>query len=42
VLVRGEAGIGKTLLVEELSPWCAHRGAAVAEARSHAAEGAIA
>jgi DNA-binding SARP family transcriptional activator len=42
VLVSGEAGIGKTRLVEELSSWCAHRGAAVAEARSYPAEGALA
>jgi tetratricopeptide (TPR) repeat protein len=42
VLVSGEAGIGKTRLVEELSSWCAHGGAAVAEARSYPAEGALA
>ena len=42
VLVGGEAGIGKTRLVEELGAWCAHRGAAVADARSYAAEGGLA
>jgi tetratricopeptide (TPR) repeat protein len=41
-LVSGEAGIGKTRLVEELAAWCAQRGAAVAEARSYPAEGALA
>jgi DNA-binding SARP family transcriptional activator len=42
VLVSGEAGIGKTRLVEELASWCAQRGAAVAEARAYPAEGALA
>ncbi len=42
VLVTGEPGIGKTRLVEELRAWCAHRGAATAEARSYPAEGALA
>jgi DNA-binding SARP family transcriptional activator len=42
LLVTGEPGIGKTRLVEELRSWCAHRGAATAEARSYAAEGALA
>ncbi|HEV2784759.1 MAG TPA: BTAD domain-containing putative transcriptional regulator [Solirubrobacteraceae bacterium] len=42
VLIGGEAGIGKTRLVEELSSFCAQRGAAVAEGRSYAAEGALA
>ncbi|MGS0684778.1 ATP-binding protein [Nakamurella sp. GG22] len=42
VLVSGEAGIGKTRLVEDLRGWCARRGAATARARSYAAEGALA
>jgi DNA-binding SARP family transcriptional activator len=42
VLVSGEAGIGKTRLVEELATACVQRGVAVAEARSYAAEGALA
>jgi DNA-binding SARP family transcriptional activator len=42
VLVTGEPGIGKTRLVEEFRLWCARRGAITAEARSHAAEGAMA
>ena len=42
VIVSGEAGIGKTRLVEELRSWCAHRGASTAEARAYAAEGALA
>jgi DNA-binding SARP family transcriptional activator len=42
VLVSGEAGIGKTRLVDELGTWCAHRGVAVADARSYAAEGGLA
>jgi DNA-binding SARP family transcriptional activator len=33
VLVTGEPGIGKSRVVEELRSWCAHRGAATAEAR---------
>lgn len=39
VLVTGEAGVGKTRLVEELGAWCAHRGALVAEARAYPTEG---
>ncbi|HEY1370490.1 MAG TPA: AAA family ATPase [Gaiellaceae bacterium] len=42
VLVTGEPGIGKTRLVEELASLAEHRGAATAEARSYAAEGALA
>lgn len=41
VLVGGEPGVGKTRLVEELRAWCARRGAAVAQARCYAAEGAL-
>ncbi len=42
VLVCGEAGIGKTQLVEELRDWCARRGALTLEARCYAAEGPLA
>ena len=42
VLVTGEPGIGKSRLVEELRSWCSHGGAITAEARSYAAEGAVA
>ena len=42
VLIAGEAGVGKSRLVDELASWCAHRGAAVAEARSYPAEGVLA
>ena len=42
LLVTGEAGVGKTRLVEELRSACARGGAATAEARSYAAEGALA
>ncbi|HEY3015661.1 MAG TPA: AAA family ATPase, partial [Nocardioides sp.] len=42
VLVRGEAGVGKSRLVEELEAWCAHRGMVTAHARSYAAEGSLA
>jgi DNA-binding SARP family transcriptional activator len=42
VLVTGEAGVGKTRLVEEFRSWCERRGAATAVARSYSAEGALA
>jgi DNA-binding SARP family transcriptional activator len=42
VLVTGEAGIGKTRLVDELASWCANRGVAVAEAHAYPADGALA
>jgi len=42
VLVTGEAGIGKTRLVDELGAWCARRGVAIAEAHSSPAEGTLA
>ena len=41
VLLTGEAGIGKTRLVEEFRTWCARQGAIVAEARCHSAEGPL-
>lgn len=41
VVVTGEPGVGKTRLVEELSGWCAHRGAVVARARSYPTEGEL-
>jgi DNA-binding SARP family transcriptional activator len=42
VLVSGEAGIGKSRLVDDFRAWCAHEGASTAEARSYAAEGELA
>ncbi|HEX7795658.1 MAG TPA: AAA family ATPase [Vicinamibacterales bacterium] len=42
LVVSGEAGVGKTRLVEELRSWCQRRGAGTAEARAYAAEGALA
>lgn len=42
VLVSGEAGVGKTRLVEEFRGWCARRGAGTAEARCYPVEGALA
>jgi DNA-binding SARP family transcriptional activator len=39
VLVTGEAGIGKTKIIDELCAWCAVAGAAVGEARSYVTEG---
>lgn len=40
--VIGEAGIGKTRLVQELEIWCARQGIATARSRSYAAEGTLA
>ncbi len=42
LVVRGEAGVGKTRLIEELREWCERRGGVTAEARSYPAEGALA
>jgi DNA-binding SARP family transcriptional activator/predicted ATPase len=41
-LIRGEAGIGKTRLAEELAEWCTQQGIAAATARSYAIEGRLA
>ena len=41
VLLTGEAGIGKTRLLEDFRAWCARQGAVVAEARCHSAEGPL-
>ena len=42
VLVSGEAGVGKSRLVEEFRGWCGRRGAVIAEARCYPAEGSLA
>ena len=42
VLVSGEAGVGKSRLVEEFRGWCGRRGAGIAEARCYPAEGSLA
>jgi predicted ATPase len=42
VAVAGEAGIGKTRLIEELVDWVARRGTITAQARSYASEGELA
>jgi DNA-binding SARP family transcriptional activator len=42
VLVTGEAGIGKTRLVEEFRGWCGRRGAVAVDARCYPAEGPLA
>ena len=42
LVVMGEAGIGKTRLVQELEVWCARQGVATARSRSYAAEGRLA
>jgi DNA-binding SARP family transcriptional activator len=42
VMLCGEAGIGKTRLVEELQQWAARQGIANASARCYAAEGELA
>ncbi len=41
VLVTGEAGVGKTRLVEEFLLWASQQGAVTAMARSYAAEGQL-
>ncbi len=42
LVVTGEAGLGKTRLVEELERWCARQGVATARTRAYAAEGRLA
>ena len=41
VLVRGEAGIGKSRLVEDFRAWCARQGVSTASARVYEAEGSL-
>jgi DNA-binding SARP family transcriptional activator len=41
-VIRGEAGIGKTRLAEELFEWCSRQGISAARTRSYAAEGGLA
>ena len=42
VLLSGDPGIGKSRLAEECAAWCRRRGARVADARCHPAEGPLA
>jgi predicted ATPase/DNA-binding SARP family transcriptional activator len=42
LLIRGETGIGKTRLAEELVDWCRSKGAGVAATRCYAGEGRLA
>lgn len=42
LLVRGEAGIGKTRLIEEFEVWCRRQGHLTARARAYPAEGRLA
>lgn len=42
ILLSGDPGIGKTRLAEDFAAWAAHRGATIAAARAHAAEGSLA
>jgi DNA-binding SARP family transcriptional activator len=42
LLIRGEAGIGKTRLAEELVEWCRSRGAGVVTTRCYAGDGRLA
>ncbi len=42
ILLSGEAGIGKTRLLEEMSQWATHQGITTANAQCYAAEGQLA